>query len=220
MDYINPLYAEMENDWSDDFHAEEEEEHEHEHEHDHAHDGHSHDADEHIWTSVKNVKLMVNAILEAFIEKDAANAASYSANAQKYSAELDLLDREFSEIFENYSQKPLLFADRFPFVYLMHDYHVPYSAAFSGCSTEVNAGFETQIDLIKTVQELNLNFIVTIDGGDKSLAEAISNETKCNIITLDSMQSVGKRDIENGASYIEIMKHNISALQKIINGGK
>ena len=37
----------------------------------------------------------------------------------------------------------LLFADRFPFRYLAEDYGIKYFAAFSGCSAETEASFET-----------------------------------------------------------------------------
>ena len=215
IDSVTPIVAEMENDWSD--HSEESHG-EHSHEHSHDHDGHEHTADEHIWTSVKNAALTVEAIRDIFIQKDPEGKEAYEKNAAEYISELNELDRQFSELATALEDKPLLFADRFPFIYLLHDYRIPYMAAFSGCSTEVNAGFETQIDLINTVKEKNLDFIVTIEGGDKHLAEAIANETSCRIITLDSLQSVSRNDIKNGKTYLNTMKKNLNALREVVYG--
>lgn len=215
MDHISPVYAELENDWEshgdgDSHHNDEAEEESHSHSHNH--DGHHHGADEHIWTSVKNAKIMVEEICHALSELDADGADYYSARAASYTNKLDSLDRYLEAIS---SEIPfMLFADRFPFVYLLHDYHIPYRAAFSGCSTEINSGFETQIDLIKRVRSMSHPCIFTIEGGDKHLAEAVSNETGCRVYSLNSMQSVKRSDIEAGANYLEIMEQNINILKE------
>lgn len=208
MDVIEPIHAELSNDWS---------EHNHDHEeHEDSHDGHDHGADEHVWTSLRNAKAITNAIKNAFIEKDPLGADTYEANASAYCDKLDLLDSRLSDIVAKSPSKTLIFADRFPFVYLMHDYHVAYTAAFSGCSTEVNASFETQVNLINEVKNNSLSCVITIEGGDKTLAEAISNETGCKILSLNSMQSVKRADIINGADYIKIMEENINVLEEAL----
>ncbi len=42
---------------------------------------------------------------------------------------------------ENATTKTLLFADRFPFRYLLDDYDLNYYAAFPGCSADIKAKF-------------------------------------------------------------------------------
>ena len=206
MDYVSPQYAHLENDWS------EHEEIENDHNHDHEHDGHDHGADEHIWTSVKNAALMVDAIRDTLCSVDPDGTTTYSVNAEVYKHKLNGLDSQLTSIAKDIPM--MLFADRFPFVYLLHDYHIPYKAAFSGCSTETNSGFEIQVDLIKTVREQSLPCIFVIEGGDKHLSEAISHETGCRVYSLNSMQSVNRSDIESGASYITIMQQNINTLKE------
>ena len=211
MDYVSPVEAELENDWSS--HSEGDHSHDH-HEHEHEHD---HGADEHIWTSVKNAKIMVNAIKDTFVQCDKDNTSEYESRASSYISELDKLDSELEELSLAIGDSPMLFADRFPFVYLMHDYHIKYMAAFSGCSSETNSGFEVQVDLIKAVKESSLDFVITLEGGDKSIAEAIANETGCKIITLDSLQSVSREDIISGKTYLSAMKQNVKAIKEAYN---
>ena len=127
----------------------------------------------------------------------------------------DLVTMSDAQLEELEGEIPLLLmADRFPFVYLLHDYHIPYVAAFSGCSTEVNAGFETQIKLIEAVRDNSISTIFVIDGGSKDLADAISSETGCAIAALDSMQSIDRSHIISGANYIDIMQKNINILKE------
>ena len=212
MDCVEPIHAELENDWQSHDHAE----HEHGHEGEDGHDGHEHGGDEHIWSSPKNVIKIVDAIRKAFTQKDSEGAASYNANAEAYTARLNSLDEKFEAVASGMQAKILVFADRFPFVYLMHDYAIPYKAAFSGCSTEVNASFETQVSLINAVKDNNLKYVITIEGSNKSLAEAIVNETGCRMLELNSMQSVTRADIEAGADYIEIMTRNLEVIKEAL----
>lgn len=216
MDHVDIIHAELENDWQ-------EHDHEHDHEghadHDHEHEGHTHAGDEHVWTSIKNVKNIVAAIEKAFCEKDISGADVYKAGAEAYIKKLDDLDQKYADAVAGAKASMVVFADRFPFVYLMHDYLIPYKAAFSGCSTEVNASFETQASLIKAVKSNGLSCVLTIEGNDKALAEAISSETGSKILSLNSMQSVTRSDIEAGADYIEIMTRNLEVLKEALGYG-
>ena len=211
MDYIEPQYTHLENDWSD--HAGDE--HHHDHDQD-DHHGHDHGADEHIWTSITNMMSLTDAVKDVLCEADPAGVTSYSVNAQLYKHSLQSLNEELTALAENIPM--MLFADRFPFVYLLHDYHIPYKAAFSGCSTETNSGFEIQVDLIKTVREQSLPCIFVIEGGDKHLAEAVAAETGCKIYSLNSMQSVNRSDIQSGVSYLTIMEQNVNILKEAYYG--
>lgn len=208
-DHIEPIHAELSNDWSDHSSG-----HDHEHEHKHEH-GHDHGGDEHIWTSIRNVQTIAKEICNAFSTADPENSAYYEQNTSEYLDQLEALENRYFDLFDSFSST-LIFADRFPFVYLMHDYHIPYVAAFSGCSTEVNSSFSMQVGLIDTVRSSNADFIITIEGNDKSLAEAISAETGCDIISLNSLQSVKRGDIKNGISYIKVMEENLAVLKEAI----
>ncbi len=218
IDHIDPVHAELQNDWSG---AEHDHGHEHEHDAEHAvgesHEGHDHSADEHIWTSVRNVMKITEAICAVFSRADADGAQYYSERAAVYTQKLSALDSELEEIFAKGSVSMAVIADRFPFVYLFHDYHVPYLAAFSGCSTESSASFDTQIRLIEAVRDNSLSCVFTTESGDRSLAKTVSIETDCRIVALDSMQSVKRSDIEDGATYVSIMQKNISVLREVFS---
>ena len=207
MDVITPIHAELENDWSDHSHGGDEHGDEH---------GHSHGGDEHVWTSLKNAKLIVKKIAEVFAAADGKNSDKYSSNASLYTARLDALDAEYGQAVAEADHSLLVFADRFPFVYLLHDYHIAYKAAFSGCSTEINSSFETQIGLIRAVRDNSLPAVMTIEGGDKTLAESVANEVGCPILSLNSIQSIDREDIENGATYLDIMRANLDVLKEAL----
>ena len=76
-----------------------------------------------------------------------------------------------------------------------------YYAAFSGCSAESEASFETVAFLAKKLDELKLPALMKIDGSDGKIANTVlqtSNQKNAQILELNSMQSVNKKEIEDG----------------------
>lgn len=210
---VEAVYAELENDWVHHEHCSDQESN-HDHSDHSDHSDHDHDADEHIWTSPKNAIACVKAICRLFCELDPPGAELYQANTDAYISQLRVLDNEYELIAETLRKRTTVIADRFPFVYLMHDYKLPYCAAFSGCSTEVNASFEMQVGLIRRVKEESLQFIIVTEGSDKAQAEAISGETGCNIVSLNSLQTVRRSDIKSGMTYLDVMQKNLATLKE------
>ena len=175
--------------------------------------------DEHIWLSLKNAEIIVGKIAESIESLDSNNADIYKQNAASYIDKLNSLDAKYDEAVENANTKTLLFADRFPFRYLVDDYGLDYFAAFGGCSAETEASFETVTFLAKKIDELSIKTVLTIDGSDSKIAETIVSNTVSKdqqILTLDSIQSVTKNDIKSGMTYLSIMESNLAVLKEAL----
>lgn len=182
-------------------------------EHSHSHEGES---DEHVWLSLKNAKVLCQAISDKIAEVDPDNKNEYSTNAETYIAKLSELDAKYKAVVDSATKKTVLFGDRFPFRYLVDDYNLDYYAAFSGCSAETEASFETIIFLSNKVDDLGLNTVLTIDGTQHKIAETIVSNTKSNnqqVLTMDSMQSTTSDDVKNGTTYLSIMEQNLEVLK-------
>lgn len=178
------------------------------------------EADEHIWLSLRNASCICGEIAERFGDIDRENAAEYQANATAYIEKLDALDLEYQTVVDTAKQDTLLFCDRFPFRYLTDDYGLSYYAAFSGCSAETEASFETVAFLANTVDALGLTCVLTIEGSQHKIAETVILNTASKdqtILTLNSMQSVTSRDVAQGVSYLSIMEDNLSVLRQALN---
>ncbi len=179
-------------------------------EHQHEHQG---GFDEHFWTSIENAEEMAEAICLALCEINPENALYYCENTERYTDKLDILDSDYESAFKNAKSELLIFADRFPFVYLMHDYLFSYLAAFGGCSTETDASYETLSKICTAVQNNGITAVLTIDGSDKKLANSVKEQTGCDILTLNSLQSVTRSELEAGINYIDVMTENLSVLR-------
>lgn len=176
--------------------------------------------DEHVWLSLRNAGMIVSAIADELSGLDPRNAAVYRENAQAYKIQLDALDQKYQAVVENATFDTVIFADRFPFRYLVDDYGVKYFAAFTGCSAESEASFETIAFLARKMDELGLNSILTIENSDQKIAKTIlENTTRKNqsILVLDSLQSVTSEDVKNGKTYLSTMQSNLNVLAQALN---
>ena len=194
----------------------------HDHHHDHEEEHHDHTADEHIWLSLVNADHICKGLTELLSELDGDNADLYGANYAEYGAALRELDHRYHEMVEAADFEDVMFADRFPFTYLVEDYGLHAHAAYVGCSAETEVSFETFARLTAELTELGLPGVVVIDDSDRRIADTVlagSDDPNRTIVTLQSMQAVGTVDIRGGITYLEIMEENLLALERVLYKG-
>ncbi len=214
-DHEDEEHEDEEHDHEDEAHEDEAHEHEDE-EHDHEHED---EVDEHVWLSLRNARKLVKALAVALGEADPANAANYAASADAYAEKLAALDAEYAAARETAEFDTVLFGDRFPFRYLVDDYNLNYYAAFSGCSAESEASFETIAFLAGKVDALGLTTVLTIEGDNHRIAETIVANTKAKdarVLAMDSLQGTTGEDVKNGATYLGVMEANLEVLKQAL----
>ena len=189
------------------------------------HEGHSdeedalHEADEHIWLSLKNACICTQAIADALAGLDPANAQLYQNNAEDSIAALNELDASYQAAVDSAAQKSILIADRYPFRYMAEDYGLTCYAAFSGCTAETEASFETIAYLTGKLDELDLHTVLVTESSDRKLAETIvkgSADPSRQILVLDSLQSTTLQDTLDGATYLSSMEANLDVLKQAL----
>ena len=176
--------------------------------------------DEHIWLSLDNAVILCRVIEEQLSLLDPENAEIYADHLTAYTMKLSELDGEYRRAVDEAYLHTLVFADRFPFIYLTGEYNLDYYAAFPGCSAETEASFETVVLLAGKIDELNLKVVLVTESSDEKLAQTIvKNTVKKNqqILRLDSMQSISLGDIAQGISYLQIMENNLKVLKAALS---
>ena len=176
--------------------------------------------DEHVWLSLNNSQLFVQTISDSLSKLDKDNANYYKNNADTYINNLKDLDAQYKDAVSKASKDTLIFADRFPFRYLVDDYSLKYYAAFIGCSAETEASFETIAFLANKVDELGLNYILKIESSDGAIANTVKNTTKNKnqtILTMDSVQSATSKEYASGRNYLSIMQNNLGVLKQALS---
>lgn len=197
--------------------CEDEECHDHEHDHDHGDHDHGEEGvyDEHVWLSLKNAELLCDGLADELSVVLPDMSDQIAECAADYGEKLASLDARFEETIAEKAEDLLIFADRFPFRYLIEDYSLRYFAAFSGCSADSEATFETVVFLSDKLRESGVGTLIILESSTRDLANTVISNSGCEqveIVVMDSMQSITARDVEAGASYLSIMEKNLAAI--------
>ena len=187
----------------------EEEEHEHEHEEEGA-------FDEHIWTSPSNAIKMVNYISEKFSEVDSNNKDIYLENANNYNVQIEEVRNKIQEIVNNKKRDRLVFGDKMPMQYFLNEFGLTASAAFNGCSTEIEPGTKTITYLVNKVKEENIPVVLYIELSTGKTAQSIANETGTKVTQIQTLHNISKEDFKNKETYVSLMTRNLDVLKEAL----
>lgn len=188
-----------------------------EHEDHENHEGHTHGTDEHIWTSLPMAADIVDSMSSAIILTDSKNTDYYRSNAQEYISEINELDKEFEELFKTSKRKTIVVADRFPFTYFAQRYNLKYYSAYHSCNEDAEPTPTVIGELIDAVKAENIPIIFYIEFSNKTVATAVSEDTGAKIAQLHSCHSVTKQELNDGITYIDLMRKNYEILKEAVN---
>ncbi len=186
-------------------------------EHNHEEEEHHHDHseyDEHVWTSPKNAIKIADSIKAAMCEADPENTVTYDSGYAELYTSLSTLDHELTEAADSLAS-PLIFGDRFPFLYMAHDYGIEYYAAFSGCSSETEPSAAKMTELIEAAKTHNVKTIFYVEFSTEKVADTVAEAAGAGTALFHSCHSVSDEDLHNGESYVSLMRKNISKLKAL-----
>ncbi|MEO1521610.1 MAG: zinc ABC transporter substrate-binding protein [Cyanobacteria bacterium J06633_2] len=204
-------------------HAEEEHDHDHaegdEHDHgeeahaegdhhDHDH-GHAHgEFDPHVWLDPKRAIEQVENIREGLIAADPEGEAEYTANAEAFIAELEVLDTEITEQLAPFAGQTFV---------VFHDY-AAYFATSYGLQAEMlvdipaeNPSPEDVSRVMETVQAEGLKAILTEPQVGKESFESIANDLNIGVGVFDPLET-GPAEATQPDYYLTIMRQNAENL--------
>ena len=172
-----------------------------------------------MWLSLRNAQLFSIAITDKLAQLDPENEQLYRDNLNAYLARLSILDSEYLNAVNDANVTTLVFADRFPFLYMMNDYGLRFYSAFLGCAAEAEASFATIISLADIINKNDINFVMVTETSDQSIARTVIDNTSSSnqeILVLNSMKTVTQNDIQNGVTFLSVMESNLSVLNRAL----
>ena len=174
--------------------------------------------DEHIWTSPSNAIKMLEA-LEKEVEKiDSDNSKKYKENSEKYIAQIKDIDGKIQNIIDNKVRDRLIFGDKMPMQYFIDYYNLKVSAAFNGCSTEIDPSASTIAYLENKVKEEKIPVVLYVELNPGKVANIIAKEVGngCEAMQIQALHNVSLDDFENGETWVSLMSRNIDVLKKAL----
>ena len=176
----------------------------------HAH-AHGHD-DPHAWQSVANAKIYVANI------RDALSAADPAGKATAYLAELDKLEGEVKAAVARIpAQRRKAIATHDAFSYFVKAYGIAFVAP-QGVSTEAEASARDVARIIRQVKAQKIPAVFLENVTNPRLVEQIARESGAKVggrLYSDALSA----ESEPAGTYIRMMKHNISEIEKALAAG-
>lgn len=180
--------------------------------------GHDHSGnDPHAWQSVANAKIYVSNIRDALIAADPAGKSIYEANAGRYLAELEALDREVKDAIARIPpDRRRIISTHDAFGYFEAAYGIDFIAP-QGVSTESEASARDMARIITQIKKQKIGAVFLENVSDSRLIKRIAAETGARIGgTLYSDALTGKKG--EAPTYVEMMRHNIKTLSAALVG--
>lgn len=193
------------------------------HDHDHGKTGHGHahdhgGVDPHAWQNVANAKIYAANIRDALIKADPAGKAEYEANASAYLAELDRLEDEIKAVVARIpAERRKAITSHDAFGYFAQAYGIRFIAPQS-VSTEAEASARDVARIIRQVKSQNVPAVFLENVTNPRLAKQIARESGARIGGRLYSDALSKAD-GPAATYIAMMKHNISQIEKALAAG-
>lgn len=196
---------------------EEDEEHEEEEDQD-DHEGHDHGAsDPHAWQSLTNGVLYVQNIAKGLCAVDAAGCATYTANAEAYSAELTALDATVREQLEAVpAERRKVITTHDAFGYFGEAYGVSFLAP-EGISTDAEPSAADVAKLIIQIRSEGVRALFIENMSDPRLIQQIANETGATLGGELYADALSEPD-GPAASYLDMFRQNVGLLIPAMEG--
>jgi zinc transport system substrate-binding protein len=170
--------------------------------------------DPHVWLSPVNAKHQLGVICDAIVSLDPAGREEYDANYERWAAEFEKLDSEFSDDFSNLSNRTLVVSHE-AFGYLCDAYGLT-QVAIAGIDAEGEPNAQQMAEIAQFVRENNVKTIFTEELVSPKVAEAIASETGATVEELNPLEGLSDEELANGEDYFSVMRKNLAALREAL----
>lgn len=189
-------------------------EHEHHDEHESSKtDMHEHSYDPHIWLNPLYAIDMVKSIEIQLSQIDPDNAEYYRDNARNYINQIQELDNEFQETVDSSQNKKIAFGGAFAYAYFVERYNLEFVSAYQTCGESAEPSTSQLKSVIDYINSNKLPVVFYKEYSTGNVAKTISESTNAQMLVFNTVHNVSKDELDNGATYVSIMKQNLENLK-------
>lgn len=142
------------------------------------------EGDPHVWFDPTLVKMMVNTIAAGLVKVDGANIATYQKNVAAYNTQLDQMDAQVRDIFNQVPQaQRKLVTNHDAFHYLAKRYDLTIvGAVIPSISDTAEPSAKEINDLIETIKREQVKAIFAESSANAKVAQQVAQETGVKIV--------------------------------------
>lgn len=190
-----------------------------EHQHDDITQEHeeTHKYDSHVWLNPQYAIKMVENITEELCKISPENEEYFKNNAKEYIEELNNLDKEIEETILESKGNKLVFGGEFAYIYFIERYGLEYATAYDGCGEGAEPSVAKIKQIVDTITDEQIPVIFYQELSTGKIANMIADETNAKTLIFHTIHNVTSEDLENGVTYITLMKNNLENIKEALN---
>ncbi len=179
-------------------------------------DEHHHSYDPHIWLNPLYAIQMIRSIENELCQVDPENEEFYRNNSNEYINQIELLDAEIEQTVNSSRTRKIAFGGAFAYSYFIERYDLEFVTAYQACGENTEPSTKQVKDVIDYIKENKLPVIFYKEYTNGNVARTISEETGAKMLVFNTVHNLSKEEIENGASYVSIMRQNLANLKEAL----
>jgi zinc transport system substrate-binding protein len=185
--------------------------HHHDDEEDHQHG----DIDPHIWLDpVYSIQIAEN-IKNALTELNPSSKDVYEENFNVLKEQLEELNTEFMKVANSAKRKEILVAHS-AYGYWEARYGIK-QISITGFSPSNEPSQKELKNIIESVKEQNLEYILFEQNISSKIAETVQKETGTKSLALHNLEALTQQEIDDNKDYFSLMTQNLNTLKKALN---
>ncbi|MCL5431829.1 MAG: zinc ABC transporter substrate-binding protein, partial [Patescibacteria group bacterium] len=108
--------------------------------------------------------------------------------------------------------KDVVYGGHYAFGYLTKRYGLNYVAA-QGIAPDSEPTANDMVNLVKQIKKNGIKYIFYEELTSPKISETLAKETGTQMLLLNAAHNVTKQDLNNGVSYLSIMRENLANLK-------
>lgn len=185
---------------------------------DHGDDHAEGEMDPHVWLDPQGVIHQVEQIRDALIKADAANKATYEANAAAYIEKLKAFDQEFRAGLTGCAREEF-FTSHAAFGYLAHRYDLEQHPIM-GLSPEAEPQPKELAEIVAEAKEHEVKHIFFETLASDKVAKMVAQEIGAQTLVLNPFEGLTDEEVKAGKNYFSVMRENLANLKIALECGK
>ena len=161
--------------------------------------------DPHAWLSLKNAKIEVKNIKDAFVKADPANKDYYEKNYNEYVAKLDAMIKKYEDQFAKAPHKNFV-TGHAAFAYLCRDFGLEQNSV-EDVFAEGEPNAAQLAGLVKYCKENNITTIFAEEMASPEVSKTLASEVGAKVETIYTIESN-----EDNKTYLERMDENLTKI--------
>ena len=169
--------------------------------------------DPHIWLDPIYAMEIVENILDGLILADPENETAYKKNAEEFKEKIQKLNDDISTAMEKTKYNTIIYGGHFAFGYFARRYGLEYISPYHGFSPDSEPTPQNIANMIDVLNETESKYIYFEEMIEPRVAKIISAQTGAEMLLLHGVHNVTKQELNEGISYLQIMRDNLERLK-------